>query len=106
VLAASDRVARVEPEPPKEACINTIEHPSERQSFKIPWILGFCILAAVALFFLWEEHEAHLLGALPYALLLLCPIIHLFMHRGHGGHRPRGDGHDPQSRQRPGGGLT
>jgi hypothetical protein len=30
-----------------------------------------------------------LLGALPYVLLLLCPIVHLFMHRGHGGH----DGH-------------
>ena len=31
--------------------------------------LGF---AAIAGFFLWEEHKAHILGALPYALLLLC----------------------------------
>jgi len=44
--------------------------------------LGF---AAIAGFFLWEEHEAHILGALPYALLLLCPLMHLF-HGGHGDH--------------------
>jgi hypothetical protein len=44
--------------------------------------LGFLALAA---FFLWEEHRAHLLGVLPYLLLLLCPILHL-LHGGHGGH--------------------
>ena len=44
--------------------------------------LGF---AAIAVFFLWEEHKAHLLGVLPYVLLLLCPLLHLF-HGGHGGH--------------------
>ena len=47
------------------------------------WI-GFCAFAAIALFFLWEEHRA--LGVLPYLFLLLCPFIHLFMHRGHGAH--------------------
>ena len=45
-------------------------------------LLGFLAIAA---FFLWEEHRAHLLGALPYVLLLLCPLLHLF-HGGHGGH--------------------
>lgn len=44
--------------------------------------LGFF---AIAVFFLWEEHKAHLLGALPYVLLLLCPLLHLF-HGGHGAH--------------------
>ena len=44
--------------------------------------LGF---AAIALFFLWEEHKAHILGALPYVLLLLCPLLHFF-HGGHGDH--------------------
>jgi hypothetical protein len=42
------------------------------------------LFAAIALFFLWEEHQAHLLGALPYLILLLCPLLHLFMHHGHG----------------------
>jgi hypothetical protein len=27
----------------------------------------------------------HILGALPWLFLLLCPLLHLFMH-GHGGH--------------------
>ena len=51
--------------------------------------LGF---AAIAGFFLWEEHTAHILGVLPYALLLLCPLMHLF-HGGHGDHGSE-DKHD------------
>jgi hypothetical protein len=48
-------------------------------------------LAAIAFiagvgFFLLSEHRAHLFYALPYLILLLCPVMHLFMHRGHGGH--------------------
>jgi hypothetical protein len=53
---------------------------------------AFLVAAAVAAFFLATEHEAHLLGALPYLILLACPLIHLFMHRGHGGHGHGGDG--------------
>ena len=49
--------------------------------------IGFLAIAA---FFLWEEHKAHLLGALPYLLFLLCPLLHFF-HGGHGGH---GDGNE------------
>lgn len=49
--------------------------------------LGF---APIAGFFLWEEHKAHILGVLPYALLLLCPLMHLF----HGGHGNRAGGDD------------
>lgn len=41
---------------------------------------------AIAAFFLWTEHRAHLLGVLPYVLLLLCPILHYLMHGRHGGH--------------------
>jgi hypothetical protein len=51
--------------------------------------LGF---AAIAGFFVWEEHKAHILGVLPYALLLLCPLMHLF-HGGHGDHGSE-DKHD------------
>jgi hypothetical protein len=40
---------------------------------------------AIAAFFLLTEHRAHLFGALPFLLLLACPLMHLFMHRGHGG---------------------
>ena len=44
-------------------------------------LLGFLAIAA---FFLVMEHRAHVLGALPWILLLLCPLLHLLMHRGHG----------------------
>lgn len=45
-------------------------------------LAGFLL---VATFFLWKEPRTYILGALPWALLLLCPILHFFMHRGHGG---------------------
>ena len=53
---------------------------------------------AIAAFFLIPEHTAHFFGILPYALLLLCPFLHLFMHGGHGDHGAD-DGHakHPQS---------
>jgi hypothetical protein len=50
-----------------------------------------CGFLAVAAFFLITEHRAHVFAALPYVLLLLCPVLHLLLHRGHGsGHA----GHD------------
>jgi hypothetical protein len=68
-------------------------------------MLGFFLFAAIALFFLWSEHEAHILGAFPYVLLLLCPLLHLFMHRGHGGHG--GSSGDVHARHRQGeGGMS
>jgi hypothetical protein len=54
----------------------------ERYRQRLRWGLG--VFLAVAFFFLWQEHRAHLLGALPWLLLLACPAMHFFMHRGHG----------------------
>lgn len=51
---------------------------------KNAWIALAGFLAA-ATFLLWEEHQAQILAILPWAILLLCPIRHLFMHRGHHG---------------------
>ena len=65
----------------------TLRPTRQRGPLAMPLWLGFCLFLAIAVFFLWEEHRAHILGAVPYVLLLLCPIIHMFMHRGHGGHR-------------------
>jgi hypothetical protein len=44
-------------------------------------LLGFFAIVGVLLF---TEHRAHVLGALLYLPLLLCPLMHLFMHGGHG----------------------
>lgn len=55
-------------------------HGNERQP-RTNWIfIGFLLIAG---FFLLTEHRAHLLGVLPFVLLALCPLLHIF---GHGGH--------------------
>lgn len=46
------------------------------------WI--FWIFVIIAALFLISEHRAHVLGALPYLVILACPLLHMFMHRGHG----------------------
>jgi len=51
------------------------------------WLAPFCVFALAAGFFLWTEHRAHVLGALPYLLFALCPLMHFLMHRGHGAHK-------------------
>lgn len=50
------------------------------------YALGFVVIGAVAAYFLLTEHLAHVVGALPFLLLLACPLMHVFMHHGHGGH--------------------
>lgn len=52
-------------------------------------VVGFLAIAA---FFLFSEHRAHLFGVLPWLFLLACPFLHLFMHGRHGsGHGGRAD---------------
>ncbi|WP_037339982.1 DUF2933 domain-containing protein [Saccharospirillum impatiens] len=45
------------------------------------------IVAVAVLVLLWGEHKAQLLGALPWLIILACPLMHMFMHRGHGSHK-------------------
>ena len=61
-----------------------------QQRSKAKWVfVGFLIIAG---YFLVTEHRAHLTGWLSsygiWLLLLACPLMHLFMHggHGHGGH--------------------
>lgn len=56
----------------------------ENRLTRAKWVwIGFALIAA---FFLWTEHRAHLLGALPFLLILACPLMHFFMHGSHGHH--------------------
>jgi hypothetical protein len=80
-------------------------HPSSDERAPSFWrsrfAFGWLVLAAVAGWFLWAEHRAHLLGALPYVILLACPLMHMFMHRGHHGHHgapPADAGPPPRDR--------
>ena len=57
------------------------------------WV--FWTFLALAVFYLGVEHRAHLAGTLrwlPLAILLLCPLMHVFMHKGHGSHGGHGQG--------------
>ena len=71
-----------------------MHHPPQADNPRYRWVFwGF---AGIAGFFLLAEHRAHLLGVLPYLLLAACPLLHLFMHHGHGGHQHR---HAPPSQR-------
>jgi hypothetical protein len=50
--------------------------------------LGWVVTLALAALgvYLFATHTGHILAALPYLLLLACPLMHLFMHGGHGHH--------------------
>lgn len=65
--------------------------PSPNPGIRLSAMVASCFLVAVAGFYLLTEHVQHTLGALPYVILLACPLLHLFMHRGHGGHGSHGD---------------
>nr|WP_281806893.1 DUF2933 domain-containing protein [Methylocystis echinoides] len=41
-------------------------------------------LYAIAAAFLIYWHWRHILDALPFLVVLACPLMHLFMHHGHG----------------------
>ena len=47
------------------------------------WLVlaGFLALAG---YLLAGEHRVHVLAALPFLIFLACPLMHLFMHGGHG----------------------
>ena len=57
------------------------------------YAIGLVVFGAIAMYFLLSEHRAHFISALPFLLLLACPLMHIFMHGGHGGH---GGGHATQ----------
>jgi hypothetical protein len=63
-----------------------MEHPNEsvKNTFsKKTWIVIF-IVGLIGLILLLRNHTSHLLVALPYLVLLACPLMHIFMHKGHG----------------------
>lgn len=46
------------------------------------WAVTAFVVVAV-LFYLVTEHRVHFFGALPWLILLACPLLHIFMHGGH-----------------------
>ena len=73
------------------------EHPEPPSFWRSPAVLTLLVAAAIGGFYLVTEHTAHLFGVLPYLLVLACPLMHVFMHRGHG-HGGRGHPHGQPGR--------
>ncbi|HEY0822924.1 MAG TPA: DUF2933 domain-containing protein [Ramlibacter sp.] len=46
--------------------------------------LALLAVAGVVLLYLVYDHRVHVLGLLPYLVLLACPLMHLFHHGRHG----------------------
>jgi hypothetical protein len=57
-------------------------------------LVGFLLIAGALLF---TEHRAHVLGLLIWLPLLACPLMHFFMHGGHGHHHGSGRPNNPRS---------
>ncbi len=65
-------------------------HDSEPKGFwGSRYSIGLIVMGGIAAYFLLSEHRAHFFAALPFLLLLACPLMHIFMHHGHGGHGGR-----------------
>lgn len=50
-----------------------------RKSNFVMWVF-----LAFVVYFLITEHWAHIVPYLPWLILLACPLMHIFMHGGHG----------------------
>ena len=57
--------------------------------------LGFAVLLGGYLV-VWHG-GANLAAALPFLVLAVCPLMHVFMHRGHGHHHGKGTSEDVPS---------
>jgi hypothetical protein len=59
------------------------------------WFTGKGLVAALGIsflaYFLFVEHREHVIPYLPYMILLLCPLMHIFMHSGHGAYHESDD---------------
>lgn len=53
------------------------------------WVVSLS-LAALGVY-LFANHTGHIITALPYLQLLACPLMHVFMHGGHGHHHGAGE---------------
>lgn len=65
-------------------------HPSRWRS---PLGIFMLLAGAAGIYYLLTEHLTHLGQAIPYLILLACPLMHLFGHNhgGHGGHGGHSD---------------
>lgn len=70
---------------------------TQKKSFwTTPNGLAALVFIGAVSYFLLIEHRQHLFEWLPFLIILLCPLMHIFMHggHGHGGHVHEEHDHD------------
>ena len=75
------------------------EEPRHDESAWRPRVkLVFLAFVLIGAYLLLAEHRAHVLPWLPWLFLAACPLMHMFMRHGHGGHDHRGGTGGPDGR--------
>lgn len=74
---------------------------SKRPSF---WTTSQGLVALIFIgfvsYFLLIEHREHLFQWLPFLIILACPLMHIYMHGGHGEHSSHNHQGDDDAYQR------
>jgi hypothetical protein len=68
-------------------------HGTAPSFWKSPLGVACTLVAIAASVYLYVQHQAHVYALLPYLFLAACPLMHMFMHRGHDHGRPRQQEH-------------
>jgi hypothetical protein len=83
VLAASPRRELIS----SDGGLSMIDDRGAGQSIVGRWAMqGFLVVGIVAGFLLVYQHWTHVVSYLPWLIVVFCPLMHLFMHQGHGHH--------------------
>jgi hypothetical protein len=57
-----------------------------KQWLQSPTGLVWIAILSITALFLIKEYAAYIVNLLPYLFLMLCPLLHIFMHSGHESH--------------------
>ncbi len=57
---------------------------NQKSFWRTPQGTAAIAMIGAVTYFLLMEHRVHFFQALPFLILLLCPLMHMFMHGGHG----------------------
>lgn len=63
--------------------------------------MGLLAFGAIASFFVFSRQGYFGAGSLFLLILLACPLLHMFMHRGHSGHGGGHGGHQAKKQSGP-----
>jgi hypothetical protein len=66
--------------------MNQTDHGSPLPTNTVKWLVGPGLVVLAGALLLSAQVRSVLWSGWPYLILLLCPLMHVFMHRGHGGH--------------------